>query len=725
MKLVSVVGARPQFVKAFAVSRHLRPDHEEILVHTGQHYSDDLSAVFFDELSIPDPDYNLGVGSDTHGRQTAAMIEGIEEILLEESPDIVLLYGDTNSTLAGAIAASKLDDPIAHVEAGLRSHDRSMPEEINRVLTDHVSDLLFAPSDLAKTMLEGEGITDGVHVVGDVGYDAIRWARERAADRSEILEQSALEEDNYVLGTIHRPKNTETPSRLTTIIDALVAAPQRVVVPLHPRTEAPLREYGLWEAANRGLEIIDPVATSISCTFSRVPSASSPTPAGYKRRRSTSRRPASRCARKPSGRRRSTAGGIDSSAPTKRHSPRRSRQTPGRRPRRHSTVTAVRQRRSSLSSKMTTATESELRRTDVERLSIARDALQYAKRRQYSGYDKADGLSSRLLQAVPVENRWLNIAVQESCKRAPINIRPLFLVPKRRNIKGASLFAVAYQNLFDCLADHRYRSESQQLLDWICSMRREGYAGFCAGHRHPVQSLESKTPANTPDIVTTSYAVRSLCRSGIPRYQQIATSAAEFVYTDLEYHTIETELGTGARLTYKPTSSTDQFTLNANALGARLFVDLYEQTGTEAYADTARQILHYVAANQHPSGGWKYRDPPSASHVSMDNYHNGFIIESFVRYRAVIDPDAFTATVDRALEFYRTSLYESSGAPNWDERSTYPRDIHAAAQGILVFAYAGKPAFARRIADWAINTLYAGGGRFYYQQRKHYTKRFT
>ncbi|OVE84087.1 non-hydrolyzing UDP-N-acetylglucosamine 2-epimerase [Natronolimnobius baerhuensis] len=259
MKLVSVVGARPQFVKAFAVSRHLRPDHEEILVHTGQHYSDDLSAVFFDELSIPDPDYNLGVGSDTHGRQTAAMIEGIEEILLEESPDIVLLYGDTNSTLAGAIAASKLDDPIAHVEAGLRSHDRSMPEEINRVLTDHVSDLLFAPSDLAKTMLEGEGITDGVHVVGDVGYDAIRWARERAADRSEILEQSALEEDNYVLGTIHRPKNTETPSRLTTIIDALVAAPQRVVVPLHPRTEAPLREYGLWEAANRGLEIIDPV----------------------------------------------------------------------------------------------------------------------------------------------------------------------------------------------------------------------------------------------------------------------------------------------------------------------------------------------------------------------------------------------------------------------------------------------------------------------------------
>ncbi|WP_440771930.1 non-hydrolyzing UDP-N-acetylglucosamine 2-epimerase [Natronorubrum sp. DTA28] len=259
MKIVSVVGARPQFVKAFVVSRRLEPGHEEVLVHTGQHYSDDLSAVFFEELSIPDPDYNLGVGSDTHGRQTAAMIEGIEAILLEESPACILLYGDTNSTLAGAIAASKLDVPIAHVEAGLRSHDRSMPEEINRVLTDHVSDLLFAPSDLAKTMLEEEGITDGVHVVGDVGYDAIRWARGRAAGRGEILERRSLEGGEYVLGTIHRPKNTDTPSRLAAIVDALADAPRRVVVPLHPRTETALREYGLWEDAKRDLEIIDPV----------------------------------------------------------------------------------------------------------------------------------------------------------------------------------------------------------------------------------------------------------------------------------------------------------------------------------------------------------------------------------------------------------------------------------------------------------------------------------
>ncbi|WP_255192411.1 non-hydrolyzing UDP-N-acetylglucosamine 2-epimerase [Natronobeatus ordinarius] len=259
MKVVTVVGARPQFVKAFAVSRVLREEHEEVLVHTGQHYDEELSGVFFEELGIPEPEYNLGVGSDSHGRQTAAMLEGLEEIIEAETPDIVLLYGDTNSTLAGAIAASKIEPLVAHVEAGLRSYNREMPEEINRVLTDHASDLLFPPSESAADTLEGEGITEGVHVVGDVMYDAILWARDVAQRESDVLGRVGVEDGGFILSTVHRAGNTDDPDRLEAIIDALSNAPLPVVLPIHPRTENRLQEYGLWERATAALEVIDPV----------------------------------------------------------------------------------------------------------------------------------------------------------------------------------------------------------------------------------------------------------------------------------------------------------------------------------------------------------------------------------------------------------------------------------------------------------------------------------
>lgn len=259
MKVLTIVGARPQFIKAFAVSRKLRKDHEEVLVHTGQHYDEKLSDVFFNELGIPEPDYNLGVGSDSHGRQTAAMLKGIEEIIEIEEPDIVLLYGDTNSTLAGVIAASKIDPIVAHIEAGLRSYNREMPEEINRVLTDHASDLLFPPSESAADTLRQEGITEGVHMVGDVMYDAILWARGVAATKSDVLERVGIEEGNFILSTVHRASNTDDPDCLGSIINGLTSAPLPVVLPIHPRTENQLREYGLWERATSEIEVIDPV----------------------------------------------------------------------------------------------------------------------------------------------------------------------------------------------------------------------------------------------------------------------------------------------------------------------------------------------------------------------------------------------------------------------------------------------------------------------------------
>ena len=188
MKILSVVGARPQFIKAAALSRPLRLRHREILLHTGQHYDEQMSGVFFEELGLAQPDINLGVGSGSHGQQTASMLVGIEEVVQSERPDWVLVYGDTNSTSAGALAAAKMSVPIAHVEAGLRSFNRCMPEEINRVLTDQVSSLLLCPSEVAVNNLEREGIRSGVHLVGDLMREALTWAVGAASRRSSILD---------------------------------------------------------------------------------------------------------------------------------------------------------------------------------------------------------------------------------------------------------------------------------------------------------------------------------------------------------------------------------------------------------------------------------------------------------------------------------------------------------------------------------------------------------
>jgi len=259
MKVLTIVGARPQFIKAFVVSRELTDEHEEVLVHTGQHYDEELSDVFFEELGIPEPDYNLGIGSDTHGRQTAAMIEAIELVIEDESPDVVLLYGDTNSTLAGAITAAKIDPAVAHVEAGLRSYNRDMPEEINRVVTDHASDLLFAPSKSSVETLQKEGITDGVHLVGDVMYDAILWAREVANKKSDVLNRFDVTDGEYVLATVHRAGNTDDKTKLRAIVDGLAAISKPVILPAHPRTEDRLQEYRMLEDADDQLELVEPV----------------------------------------------------------------------------------------------------------------------------------------------------------------------------------------------------------------------------------------------------------------------------------------------------------------------------------------------------------------------------------------------------------------------------------------------------------------------------------
>lgn len=257
MKILSVVGARPQFIKAAMVSRSLRPRCQEILVHTGQHYDENMSQVFFDELELPEPDIYLGVGSGSHAVQTARMMTGIEEILLKESPDWLVVYGDTNTTLAGALAASKLQVPVAHVEAGLRSFQRAMPEEVNRVLVDHISDALFCPTQPSVDNLSREGITRGVYIVGDVMADALQHFIRLAPQKTSILSDLGLEAHRYALATVHRAANTDDPARLKAILKAFEQMNLPVIFPVHPRTRKVIHDLG-WNA-NRNVRMIEPV----------------------------------------------------------------------------------------------------------------------------------------------------------------------------------------------------------------------------------------------------------------------------------------------------------------------------------------------------------------------------------------------------------------------------------------------------------------------------------
>lgn len=253
MKVVSVVGARPQFVKAAPVSRALREHHTELLVHSGQHYDRGMSDIFFEQLGIPEADVNLGVGSGSHAEQTAEMLVKMEEVLLRERPDVVLVYGDTNTTLAAGLAAVKLGMPVAHVEAGLRSFNRSMPEEINRVLVDHLSDLLLCPTVASISNLAAEGITAGVEMVGDVMLDtANRFADAAVGD---VPGQFGLTPGGYYLATVHRASNSDVAENLSEIIDAFSRLDKPVLWAIHPRTSKNIDELGLRDRLERATTV--------------------------------------------------------------------------------------------------------------------------------------------------------------------------------------------------------------------------------------------------------------------------------------------------------------------------------------------------------------------------------------------------------------------------------------------------------------------------------------
>jgi len=258
-KIMTIIGARPQFIKAAPVSMALdRQGVEELIVHTGQHFDPNMSDVFFDDLGIPNPAYNLGIGGGSHGENTGRMIEALEKVLKEVDPDRVIVYGDTDSTLAGALAAVKLHIPVAHIEAGLRSFNRRMPEEINRILTDHASSMHFVPTQTAVENLSNEGFSgDGVHLVGDVMYDASLLFGAKARLSSHILQTLDLQPKTYVLATIHRAENTDIPGRLSNIFRALGRFNQLTILPLHPRTRKLLEVNDIELPEN--VKAIDPI----------------------------------------------------------------------------------------------------------------------------------------------------------------------------------------------------------------------------------------------------------------------------------------------------------------------------------------------------------------------------------------------------------------------------------------------------------------------------------
>ena len=261
MRILTIIGNRRQFVKAAAVSRRVRRRHEELIVHTGQHYDDELSRIFFDELAVPEPDRQLGAESGSNTAQTARILSALEPVIAEARCDMALVYGDTNSTLAGALAGAQARVPVAHVEAGMRSFDRSMPEELNRVLTDHASDLLLCATDTAVRNLERESAAGELHLVGDVMADVSLAFRDIAEERSTVLVDRELEPGGFLLLTAHRAGNVDDPARLGLLAELIEALPDTVIFPVHPRTEARLRAARLWERLDQAarVELLPPI----------------------------------------------------------------------------------------------------------------------------------------------------------------------------------------------------------------------------------------------------------------------------------------------------------------------------------------------------------------------------------------------------------------------------------------------------------------------------------
>ncbi len=358
-----------------------------------------------------------------------------------------------------------------------------------------------------------------------------------------------------------------------------------------------------------------------------------------------------------------------------------------------------------------------------QRRLLLKDTLEWARERNYTGWDYSDGMSSSVLDAIPIEHTVINLAVQESAKRAPINLRPWLGIPRRRSFKGAGLFVQANLGAYEATGNEMYLREATRLSRWLTATCRESPFGW--GHNHDLETLDGTIPRNTPAIVSTAYIVRSLLALSAHEQLPFAAHLPDRVESLVTEHLSYEPCADGARMHYWANHPEPYYVINANALGAQMLVELASAFDRPELETLAEPVFDYVAACQTDRGGWYYADPADASHLSMDNHHNGFILEAFMRYQELVGTSRYDDVLDQGLAFYERELFESDGAPRWDETKAYPRDIHAAAQGIITFTIANRSNLADRILAWTIDHLYAGNGRFWYRKDRFSTRRIT
>lgn len=361
------------------------------------------------------------------------------------------------------------------------------------------------------------------------------------------------------------------------------------------------------------------------------------------------------------------------------------------------------------------------RRDRREAWGALSEAFAFAAEREFRGWDYSDGMSSPVRAYLPGEHDWVNLAIQEIVKRAPVNLRPAFGIPRRRNFKGCGLFASGAVTAYELTGRESFLEAAERLVEWLDAAAREEPFGW--GHNHELQVPARRISRNTPNIVSTTYIVRAMMalarHAPVPEYDRLP----DRVDTLVREHLLDRP-ASGPRLRYDPGAPEGTYVLNANALGGALLVELAKEFDRPDLRELGEELLDYVVSCQHPLGGWEYMDPPEASHLSMDNHHTGFIVESLLRHRVCTGSDRYDEHFERGRAFYRDVLFDADGAPRWDERNRYPRDIHGAAQGIVTFGLADQPEFASRIVGWTLERMYRDG-RFYYRKGRIHTRRFT
>lgn len=787
MKILTVVGARPNFMKAApiirATERHtqeilqgqsaLRGSREvlqHVLVHTGQHYDKLMSESFFVDLNLPRPDVYLGVGSGSHAAQTAEIMRKFEEVLLKERPDVVLVVGDVNSTLACALVTAKIscgpDDKrplLAHVEAGLRSFDRTMPEEHNRVVTDHISDILFATEQSAVDNLKREGIPfDRVHFVGNTMIDSLLAFKDKA-ETSQILDRLGLRSASpknshqsgispYAILTLHRPANVDDPRNLMEVLQGLeeLSAQRPIIFPCHPRTQKRIAEFGLERyfqtrattenayAPTNGIYLIDPLGyLDFLCLMKHASMVL--TDSGGIQEETTCLDIPCVTIRENTERPVTVESGTNIIAGTRKEGIREAirRQMERRRgvvPRHWDGQAATRiieallraPRRggsgwepfpvpSDAYESMPPVDSPPARVEEVKAATLKLHA--YCRSNSWAGYDPYDALNSKVFRVLPFLNSRLpRLVLTQVLKQSPIDIRRLLFIPKTQNPKAIGLFLSALLKLSK--AGLLNEEDSIRLMvDRLIVLRAPGTPYWCWGYSFPWQTRTILVSRGVPNLVCTSFAANALLDAYEQRQESqflsMAASAAEYILNSLYWN----DGGSVAGFSY-PLPSLRVPIHNANFLAAALLCRVYRHTGDEKFLGPALRVARYSAEKQHADGSWDYGEAPSQRWI--DNFHTGYNLCALQAICRDAETTEFESSIRRGGEFYRAHFFRPNGAPRYFHDRDYPVDIHCVAQSLITLLAlrdldSGNVPLAQSVFKWAMDHMWDEQGFFYYR----------